>query len=471
MIPSKQNQAKSPWITGCNWLAIGLLTVLLAGCKGLAKKSEKRARQDFQAVQELYRPIGQTNVLPQLTEQSGLSNFLAYAMLNQPKVEAVYFDWLASVERITVQRSLPDPRFTFWSDIRDVISTVMLGLGQEFPGPGKLGARADVASAESNAKYYQFEIAVLQAAFDFKRAYYQLYFLAEKIRITQETLELLKELEQIARSQNEAGKVTLQDVLRAQIEQDRTATGLENLEDSRNPLLAQFKAALGLQSGEPNPPVPTQFESTPLDVQSEHLFELALSRNPRLKAIEAEVRMADAGIRLARKSKVPDYNLGIGVDVKSSPTMVRPQAGVTLPIWRDKITAEIAAAQARKQSVAARLTNEQILLAVDFADKMFSYRESVRNLELLQQRLIPKARLSLDVARAGYLSGQINFFNLIDAERTLLDFQLSEVEENTRRELVLADLSLLITGIAPEGAPLPSETAGSEAVQSNNPPR
>jgi outer membrane protein TolC len=142
-----------------------------------------------------------------------------------------------------------------------------------------------------------------------------------------------------------------------------------------------------------------------------------------------------------------------------------------LPIWRDKITAEIAAAQARKQSVAARLTNEQILLAVDFADKMFSYRESVRNLELLQQRLIPKARLSLDVARAGYLSGQINFFNLIDAERTLLDFQLSEVEENTRRELVLADLSLLITGIAPEGAPLPSETAGSEAVQSNNPPR
>ena len=47
-------------------------------------------------------------------------------------------------------------------------------------------------------------------------------------------------LEQIARTQVEAGKVTLQDVLGAQIEQERLKTEIANLDDSRNPMLAQL---------------------------------------------------------------------------------------------------------------------------------------------------------------------------------------------------------------------------------------
>ena len=85
---------------------------------------------------------------------------------------------------------------------------------------------------------------------------------------------------------------------------------------------------------------------------------------------------------------------------------------------------------------------------------MFSYRESMRNLVLLQERLVPKARQSVEVARAGYMAGQIDFFNLIDADRTLLQFQLSTVDARIQRELTLADLSLRILSVLPPGAPL-----------------
>jgi outer membrane protein TolC len=170
--------------------------------------------------------------------------------------------------------------------------------------------------------------------------------------------------------------------------------------------------------------------------------------------MEADVRMAEAAIALARKSKVPDFSLGLMTDVKAAPTMFRPVAGTTLPIWRDKIAAQITQAQANKRAAEARLTAEQIMLTVDFAMKSYDYREITRNLALLQDKLIPKARQSLDIARAGYLAGQIDFFNLIDAERTLLNFQLQEVEARTRREIVLAELSLMIAGVPPEGAPV-----------------
>jgi outer membrane protein TolC len=329
----------------------------------------------------------------------------------------------------------------------------MPGLMMDFPGPGKLPARAKLAAAESDTKYFAFESSVLQAAFALKKSFFKLHFLDERIQVNHQTLELLSELEKLARAQNEVGKVTLQDVLRAQIEQDRLKTEVANLEDSCNSLLAQFKAALGLRADQSTPPVPKGFASAPLDLSSKDLLQAALERNPRLKGMAAEVYRAEASLALARKSRVPDFTAGFEADVKPSPIIWNPQFSVTLPIWRDKIAAEIAEAQGGKRAAQARLSSEQIALAVDFAEKSFMYREATRNINLLQEQLIPKQRQSLQVARSGYVAGQIDFFNLTDAEQTLLRFSLAEVEAHEQRELALAELSLMILGVPPSGAP------------------
>jgi len=68
--------------------------------------------------------------------------------------------------------------------------------------------------------------------------------------------------------------------------------------------------------------------------------------------------------------------------------------------------------------------------------------------------LLPRARQSLEVARAAYLSGQLDFLNVIDAERTLFESQLDQVEAQTQRELSLAELSLVIAGLPPANAPI-----------------
>jgi outer membrane protein TolC len=446
--------------------------LLVAGCKGVPTPGENEARKQQRSVAEVFRPNGQKPMLPPLSSDSNLSNFLAFAMLNHPKVEAAYYDWLASVERITQARSFPDPQFTFQMDIQNIVTSIMPGLMGNIPWPAKLRVGAQIASAESQSKYFTFQAAVLESAFEIKRAYYQLYFLAEKIRVNQETLQLLSDLEKLARAQNDVGKVTLQDVLRAQIEEDRLRTDIANLEDSRNSLMAQFKTALGMKAEEPNPPMPRHFESTPLDLTADKLFETALARNTRLKAMEADVRAAEAAFILARKARLPDFSLGFMADVKTTPTLYRLPGGpgtLSLPIWRDKIAAQMAEAQANKRAAEARLSAEQLALAVEFAEKSFVFREATRNLTLLEEQLLPKQRQSLEVARSGYLSGQIDFFNLTDAEQTLLRFSLDAVEARTQRELSLAELSLIIEGMPPAETPMPSNAAG--AAGSPPPPK
>ncbi len=434
--------------------ALLLLAILLAGCRGVPTKGETQARLDHRKVAETYRPRGLKPALPVLAADSSLSNYLAFAMLNQPKIEAAFYDWEASVERITEARSFPDPQFTFQMDIQNIVTSVMPGLMGSIPWPEKLRVGAQIASAESEALYFTFQSAVLTSAFEVKQAYYQLYFLEEKIQVNRKSLDLLGELEKLARVQNEVGKVTLQDVLRAQIERDRVKNEIADLEDSRNLLVAQFKAALGLGPDAPPPPMPGRFESTPLDFTAEKLFQTALARNTRLKAIEAEARAAEASLILAKKAGLPDFSLGLMADARMSPPLYRPLGTVSLPIWRDKIAAQITEAQANKRSVAARLSGEQIALAVDFAGRSYLYREATRKLSLLDQRRLPKARQSLAVARSGYLGGQLDFFNLTDTEQTLLGFELERVEAATQREILLAELSLIIQGMPPTGAPM-----------------
>jgi cobalt-zinc-cadmium efflux system outer membrane protein len=434
-------------------LAVGVLS--LAGCRGIPAPGEKQARHDLGAVTEKFRP---SSALPELTPASSLSNYLAYALLNQPAVAAAYYDWSASVENITITRSLPDPQLTFQSDIADAVETVMPGFLLEFPGPGKLKARAGVAGAEGQGKYFVFESAVLQAAFNLKTAYFKLGLLAEQLRLKRQTLSLLENQARVLRAQNEAGTASLPDTLRVQGECDRVRIEVANLEDSRQPLLENFKASLGLTPAQAEPSAPAHFEMDGKTPDADELLRFAFAHNPQLQAMAADVRAAEAGIAVAYKERVPDFSLGLMADVKASPTVFRPLAGMTLPVWRDKIAAEIAQAQAAELAATSRLQSAQIELAVSFAEKSFAYRETRRNLALVEDRLIPQANQSLAASQAGYRAGRMDFSSLTDAERVLLDLKLEAAEAKTANEIALAELSLMVAGVPPANAPLLSST-------------
>ncbi|MHB1082828.1 MAG: TolC family protein [Prosthecobacter sp.] len=431
-----------------------LLCSMIIGCVGLRTPGERDSREQVQKVLSKYRPTGAVLELPALRSGGSPETFVRYAIYQHPQVEAAYYEWLASVEKITRERSLPDPRLTFQADLTQIIMALMPGLMMDFPGPGKLRAAAKVATAEGGMKYFQFETAVLQVAYGFKKAWYDLRLVDERIRVNQEMVTLLQELEKLAQSRTEVGKGSLQDLLRTQMEKERLQTELTNLRDSRGWFVTQFKAALGLGAGDPTPPLPRSLQSSPLSTSGDQILATAMARNPRLKAMEADVRRAEAALVVARKTRLPDFALGVMADVKASPVMVRPLGGMTLPIWRDKIAAEIEGARDLQGASQARLSNERLTLTVEVAMKSYMYRESTRLVALLQNILLPKAKQSLEVARSGYSTGGTDFINLIDAQRTLLEFRLAEVEARIKRELALADLSLQIMGVPPSGAPV-----------------
>jgi outer membrane protein, heavy metal efflux system len=448
---------------------------LLSGCVGRATREEDQARQDLKSATSHYRPAEVKPPLPALTEKSGLPDLIEYALLNNPRVEATFHDWAAAVEEITSARSLPDPMLTFGAEISrgvpNLSAAIMTDPMNNWPGPGKLPLRAEAAYGASLKKRALFENELLATALAVKRACFQMWVLEEKIRRTREILALLDDVEALARQRLAVGKVTTQDVLRAQMERDRLRNELANLEDSRKPLDARLRSALGLEPRQSLPQFALRLEPTPPDFTERSLLETAFARNPRLKEMRAEVLQALALFQLARKNTVPDYSFGVGATGGMSPVAVTPSVGITLPIWRDKIAAEVAASQGGLSAAQARLSAEELDLAVRFAETAYAWRESNRAASLYGERLLPKAIDALAAARAGYAAGASSFVDLQDAERMLLEFHLNHAEAIGQREMVLAEMSLIILGRWPENvtAVLP-EPAPDSASEKQQPP-
>jgi outer membrane protein, heavy metal efflux system len=443
--------------TGRRHLTIAIASfaaALLSGCAGTPIATERQARADLERVRTVYRPGDAKPNLPRLHTESPLADFLRYAILNNPRVEAAYYEWAASVERITPARSLPDPRLTFEADMSNMLDAVMPGLMLDLPGPGKLQAAGDVAAADAQVGYFSFEGEVLAAAYATKSAYIRLRFLSDTIRVQRESLALLSDLESLAQQQVGAGRGTIQDVLRAQIERDQLANQIANLEDSRSVLDAEFRAALGHAPADASLPIPSVFDVGTPPPSADVVLGIAAERNPVIRQMKAEVKRGEAMLDLARTSRVPDFTIGIEADVKASPIMWRPTASMTLPVWRDKIAAEIATAQAEKRSAEARLSAEEIALAAELASMLYIYREGGRTATLFESSLLPKAQQSLEAARSGYASGRSSFLDVIDSQRRALAFELGAIEAKTQQELAIASISLVIAGAAPEGAPV-----------------
>jgi outer membrane protein, heavy metal efflux system len=428
-------------------LMVSAIAYTFSGCSGSATQKERLARQKLIAIASTYQP-GTTQGQEVVKQDSSLDSLLELSIRRSPAVAAAYYDWVAAVERITIERSLPDLRLTFEAEVQNVVMELLTGVMAELAAPGKLELRGDVAAEESGAKYALFRKAAVQAAASFRVAYYELQAALESIAINKQSLELLKDLHEVAKTQHASGRASLQDVLRSEIAIEELQVQLFKMEDAYSLALVKYRAVLGFDR-ETDISAPLAFQNSEGIPSVEQIYEIALRKNPSLLEMESEIRRAEATVSLARKNSLPDFAIGMEVDVKPAKPILTPQLQMTLPLWRDRIRAEIEAGLASFHAANARLHIEKLNLAVEFASMVFMLRESSRELRVLEEHLIPKARGSLDLARSGYIAGRSSFFDFLEGERALLRFQLARIEVRKNREVALTNLSLTIPGIIP----------------------
>jgi outer membrane protein TolC len=393
--------------------------------------------------------------MPVLDENATLNDYLTYAALNNPGLKAGFYRWKSALERIPQVTSLPDPYFTY----AYFISKVFTGdnedeqefmIEQTFPWFGKLKLQGDRAFEQAEVERLRFEAAKYKLFFDLKKAYFEYYYLGQAIAITQENVDILSYLEEVARAQLEVATGTAMDVVKAQVELGKLDNRLKELRQMKEPLAAKLNKVLNLPF-DTLLIVPPSIPDEHIDLTDPYLTEILRHESPELKALDARIREAEKNVELAQKNYYPDISVSLKYmdkDEYGDKEADRDEAlaGITLnlPIWYKKYQA---AEREAENKVAAfehdRKMRENSLIA-DLKLAHFGFTDGERRIGFYRDTLIPIAEHSLMMTQEAYRLATGIFLDVIDAQRTLLEFNLAYQRALTDRAIKLAELEMLV---------------------------
>src|ERR1035437_10261929 len=164
-------------------LVAGVSAINFSGCANVRTTEEKTARRSLSEIENAYRPQGQKPTLPALTSGSDATDYLRFALLNHPQVEAAYYDWKSSVAAIAPARALPDPQLTFQADITDTVMSLMPGLMFDVMASGKRAAMGREASIASENAYRTYATTLVSTTAELRKAWVELSYVNEAVAI------------------------------------------------------------------------------------------------------------------------------------------------------------------------------------------------------------------------------------------------------------------------------------------------
>ena len=398
----------------------------------------------------------------ELGESTSLSELLVVAESSNPGLRAAFDRWTAALGQIPQAKSLPDPKLSYAYFLDSVETRVgpqrqKFGFSQSIPLFGKLGLRGQVAIQAANAASEMYEASRLDLRYRVTKLWNAYYYLRRATDITEENVRLLTDFENVALSRYAVGAAPHSAVIRAQVELGRLEDRLRTLIDQRTPILASLNAELNRPEYSPIA-WPDSIDNGMLLLTQPELRDALLAKNPQLTSLSFTKEKNASAASLAGRSPLPDLTIGVeyidtdearfsGVSGSGQDALIA-KATVNIPLWFGRYRAEKAQAVAQLSATENEYLHLKNNLLAAFERVHFELRDAERRVDLYAYTLIPKAHQSVEVTEDAFTAGEADFLDLIDAQRTLLEFELQHARALTDRATRLAKIKQII-GVDP----------------------
>ncbi len=233
-----------------------------------------------------------------------------------------------------------------------------------------------------------------------------------------EQIAFARDVVTAANARYAAGTAPQSDVLRAEVEVARLDALARALVSEVRGAESMLAASLGLEADVPVPPLATVVIEQP--PPSWPALRAALTERPELAAGRAEIARAEAEVQVMRDMYRPMATIRTGpsytmADGRGWMAMV----GLSLPIWRGKLKAGVAEAQAMRAMSEADLRAMTRMIEGEAAVAT-SQVQAWRDRQIaLNTDVLPRARMAIEPAVAGYTSGQLPLVSVIEAVQAL----------------------------------------------------
>ncbi len=349
------------------------------------------------------------------------------AVSDNPQLASLRAKWEAMLERPAQAEALPNPMLTYggmdmadggrWPDTGE--KRVMVQ--QEFPWFGKRALREGIAAKEAESMRRELEAMTRDVVMMVKESFYDLYAVQRVISVTREEEAVLGRMAKIAETRYASGSGSQADMIKAQTEITMLKQRSLELHAQENTVKAKLNTLLNRRADEPmgtlvKPP------AVGVPVEAAKLFADAERRRPEVLAAQTQIERYGLEKKLMEKEYLPDYKLGLEYrDIQSEDDMLMFTVSVELPVWQSKYRAGVREAERMQASSLAAREAAERQSAFDVQDSHFKLLTAQRTLDLYRTELVPQAEARFNASEAGYRAGKVDFLDLLESERFLLN--------------------------------------------------
>jgi cobalt-zinc-cadmium efflux system outer membrane protein len=323
-------------------------------------------------------------------------------------------------------------------------------VSQQFVTAGKLQLDQAMADQEVEAAHFQWHAQEQRVLGDVRTRFYDALVSQRRYELTAELARLSDDLAKATEKLLDQRLGTENDVLQAQIMMDESHILHDNARNENIETWRRLATVVGI----PNLPMTRLAGGLEADLTRydwEQCQAMVLHCHPELVEARTQVELARLAIIRAKREPIPNVDVMLSVRHHNvvSDDVANVQAGVPIPVF-NRNQGNVRAAEA--EWMVAR--NEVQHIQLDLLDRLaVAYRRHAnagRQVDRYANRMIPRAKRSLQLVTSGYELGQVGYLTLLNAQQTYLQVNLSYLDSlrELRASTVLIESQLLSGSLA-----------------------
>jgi outer membrane protein TolC len=236
------------------------------------------------------------------------------------------------------------------------------------------------------------------------------------------------------------GQGAQQDVLRVQVEVTRIEQLRAEQEGEAEIRLAELNRLLDRAATE-RLETPARLALRPMEGTLDQVFAWAAGVSPEIKSAGLGVERATLAINLAKKEFKPDFSVQAGYMNRGGlDPMWQAGVGITVPLYRKRLSAGLAEAEAQLRSSQSAIQSVQLQLRFRTQERLIQLKTTERVATLYGEGIVPQDRMSVEAALANYQTGKVPFIAVLEALTTLYNDRATHLRLLASHEQTVASL-------------------------------
>ena len=314
--------------------------------------------------------------------------------------------------------------------------------GKEIVRGNKLSLSQNVVDAEICAACRQIEILQRRLKTDVKNGFYEVLLAQQRVTLTEALASRLAEIVKVSEALVEAKEAAAASVLQVEIqyEQVKVVAAQNKLDLSA---ARQQLAALINESVLPYDQLEGDVSEIPSLPAIEEIYDHLLGSSPEIAAELAKIETAQQTLQRAQVEAIPNvtWQTAVSYDTAGDHVVADFQVGMPLPTvnWNQ---GNISKARSEIVMASASVEQKVVQLRQRLITNYREYAKAKLQVDVFSNSILPKSKKSLELITAGYRAGELNFLQVLTAQRTFVQAQLDYLE----RLRILRSKAILVEG-------------------------